>query len=68
MRNVLAEALDAQSTDEAIEIIVPALGITDLDVARWSMPRSGYWSKNDREGRAAALAEWLSTELKALAE
>ncbi len=68
MRNLLAEALAAQSTDEAIEIIAPALGITDLDVAHWSMPRTHHWSKNDRERRAAALAEWLSTELKALAE
>ena len=61
---VLEQAIACHSLDNACALIQGALGITDGDIAGYSMPGPKYWPGMDRGQRGRALAEWIATELR----
>ena len=62
--NILEQAIDCHSMDNACALIQGALGITDGDIAGYSMPQPKYWPGMDRVQRCNALAEWIANEFR----
>jgi hypothetical protein len=63
MRNLLQQAIDCDSGDNAATMIRDALGIETDEVANYVFPRT--WP-TDREQRARIIGEWLRAEARLL--